>query len=176
MRRKSMTIVAKLLPRGARYGAFLSIGELLSVETPRLKDAVKVQFLPQWAGEYGKAVEAVLHKRFVLMDIGASDVGREDITGIAKMARKLGQAAEEHPEELLKIATAFGRSGSKEDREAVLDRSERLGILSGDDPAAFGPLVGLGLLIGAALLASCCNETDRSCDDGDTDGDTDGDK
>lgn len=166
---------AKRLPSGARYGSFLSVGDLLGIDVARLKDAIKVQFLPQWEGDDQKKTDAVLSKRFVLLDMRNSDVGLEDVRGLAKLSGALARAVADNPDELLSIAAAFGRSGTKEARLNVLNTATRLGLFSPDDsePTA---IWGVGLLIGAAiLLAGCCQETDTDCsDDGDT-GDT-GDK
>ncbi|MEE9354979.1 MAG: hypothetical protein V3U75_05255 [Methylococcaceae bacterium] len=165
------------LEAGARYGSFMSVGELLNIEVPRLKNTMKAQFLPQWTGYDRSDVESILDKRFILTDLSLSDINSEDIRGVAKFSKTMMKAATEQPEEMLKITTAFGKRGNREDREKVLERAEKLGLYSPDDsePTA---LIGVILLVGAAiLLAGCCNHTDRDCgDDGNSgSGGTDGD-
>jgi hypothetical protein len=78
----------------------------------------------------------------------------------------------------LAIVRAFGRSGSKQEREQALERAERLNLVHPTEPEPPAAWVGL-LLVGAAILvASCCTQTDTTCDsEDDTDnGDTDDDK
>lgn len=43
-----MTKIAKRPLRGTRYGAFLSVGRLVGLQSAGTRDIVKVQFLPQW--------------------------------------------------------------------------------------------------------------------------------
>ena len=80
-----MPKIAKVPPRGSRYGAFLSVGNLLGVEAPGLKDTVKAQLLPQWENYDGNAFEAVLSKRFLMVDLGMSEVTRADLAGVDEL-------------------------------------------------------------------------------------------
>jgi hypothetical protein len=171
-----MSKIARILPRGARYGAFLSVSDLLGIDRPGLRGVPKVQFLPQFETTDNSSVEAVLSKRFLLVDAGISDVSTTDLTGIERVAERLARASREAPEELLKIALAFGQSGTREDREELPERARRLGLMNPDDSEPTAIWVGI-LLVGAALLiSSCCNETDTDCgsNGSDTDVDTDG--
>jgi hypothetical protein len=155
-----------------RYGAFLSIGELLGVKAPGLVHALKVEFLPQW--EHDGQTEAVLSKRSLLVDIRASHLRPADIEGLATMAERVRQAALGQPDTLLKIVQAFGRTGSKAERERALERAEQLGLWQRGDPEP-PALWGIVLLAGAAvLIAGCCQETDTECDsDAETETDND---
>lgn len=162
MKHKSKKKVLQALG-DARFGSFLSVGELLGIEEYRLQNAIKLQFLPQWE-ELGNS-ESVLSKRSVLVDIRTSDLSLADMERVAKAGNLIGQAAQEDPELLLKIVRAYGRSGEKEEREKTLGRAERLGLWSPDDsePAA---IIGAVLLVGAAILiAGCCVKTDTDCSD-----------
>lgn len=164
----------RLRPAGnARYGSFVSVGNLLGVKSPGLKNTIKLEFLPQWEEKNLRAVEAVLSKRSLLVDVRASELSLDDIKKLASAGESIRRAANEHPNILLRIVQAFGGSGTKEERKKALERAQSVGLWkTGDsEPVAFwGGL----LLVGAAILiAGCCNETDTECDsEDDTDGES----
>lgn len=164
---------AKVPRRGFRYGPFMSVGDLLGFRADGLRDTAKVQFLPQWYEEDGKNPEAVLSKRFVMADLGMTEVAKVDLKGLDDLAGNLAKALRDRPEEVLSIVNAFGPSGTREDRETIPGRSEELGLSAGPNrPIA---IWGVLLAVGAALiLAGCCQETDTDCgSNGGTDGGTD---
>jgi hypothetical protein len=156
-----------------RYHSFLSIGPLLGVRSHGLENTTKVEFLPQW--EDKGATQAVLSKRALLIDLGVSDIKSDDLKHLARFTNVVEKAARDHPAELLKIVQAFGRSGSKAEREKALDRAAHLNLFRAGDPepvAVWGVLLAIGAAI---LIAGCCQETDTECDsDSDTDNGTDG--
>src|SRR4051812_3753211 len=139
-----MTKIAKALPRGTRYGPFLSVGNLVGLDSKGTKDMLKVQFLPQWEEDRSE-VEAVLSKRFLMVDLGLTEITQADLNGMARIARGLTHAVRTSPEQVLAIANAFGPSGSREDREGALHRAASLGLVQrGDDPLAiWGVLIGV---------------------------------
>lgn len=167
-----MPKIAKAPRRGSRYGPFLSVGDLLGIRAEGMRDTVKVQFLPQWERHDPRNPEAVLSKRFVMADLGMTELARRDLKGLDAVAANLAKAARERPEDLLGIAGAFGPSGTREDRESIPRRAGELGLSAGPN----GPLAIWGVLfaIGAALLvAGCCKETDSDCGSNGTDTDDD---
>jgi hypothetical protein len=153
-----------------RYGSYLSVGRLLGIKASGLQNAIKVQFIPQWE-EQGQT-EAVLSKRSLLVDVGVSDANLDDIKKVARLAEQIKQASLEHPDTLLAMVNAFGRSGSKPEREKTLERAESLSLWQQGDSEPTASWIGL-LLIGVAIfISACCQETDTECDT-DTDTDTD---
>jgi len=167
-----MPKIAKIPPRGSRYGPFLSVGRLIGLSSEGTRDAFKAQFLPQWEDNEAY-VEAVLSKRFLMIDLGMAELAYADFEGAARIADGLAEASRNDPERLRMIANAFGPSGSREDREMALSTAAQLRLTGDDDddPVAFWGAV---LLVGAALLvAACCNKTDSDCGSNGTDTDDD---
>lgn len=116
-------------------------------------------------------MEAVLRKRFLIIDLGMAELAYADFEGAARIADGLAQASRSDPERLRMIANAFGPAGSREDREMALSTAAQLGLTGNDDPVAFWGAV---LLVGAALLvAACCDKTDSDCGSNGTDTDDD---
>lgn len=167
-----MTKIAKAPLRGTRYGPFLSVGRLVGLESEGTRDIVKVQFLPQWE-DYENDVEAVLSKRFLMIDMGMTELSRGDLDGMERIAEGLGRTLRTQPEKLLDIANAFGPSGTREDREGAIDKAAGLGLAQRDEDgpvAIWGPLIALGA---ALLLSACCNKTESDCGSNGTDTDDD---
>jgi hypothetical protein len=88
MARKKVSRAAKL----SRYHSVLAIGALLGVTSPALKDAAKVECLPQWKG-YGRA-DAVLSKRSLLVDIGMSDIQMDDVISTVDLLDKFREGTD----------------------------------------------------------------------------------
>lgn len=167
-----MPKIAKAPRRGSRYGPFISVGDLLEIGADGLRDTVKVQFLPQWESYDDRNPEAVLSKRFVMADLGMTEIAEGNVRGLEAVAESLAKAARERPEEIVRIADAFGPSGTREDRESIPRRASELGLSAGPG----GPIAIWGVLfaVGAAiLLAGCCQETDSDCGSNGTDTDDD---
>ncbi|SPH24055.1 hypothetical protein DEA8626_03103 [Defluviimonas aquaemixtae] len=164
---------AKAPPRGSRYGPFLSVGDLLEVKAAGLKDTVKVQFLPQWESYDDRNPEAVLSKRFLMADLGMAEISRAELKGMDAAAENLAKALRERPEEILKMANAFGPSGTREDRESIPDRARELGLAADTGGGPVAIWVGILLAGAAILISSCCKRTDSDCGSNGTDTDDD---
>lgn len=167
-----MPKIAKAPRRGTRYGPFLSVDRLVGLKSAGTKDIVKVQFLPQWE-DYENDVEAVLSKRFVMVDMGMTELSRQDLEGMERVTEGLTRAIKSEPEKVLEIANAFGPSGTRERREGAIDQAAALGLANRDDDgpvAIWGPLIAIGA---ALLLSACCKETDSDCGSNGTDTDDD---
>ncbi len=86
-----------------------------------------MQFLPQWK-DYENDVEAVLSKRFLMVDMGMTELSRGDLDGMEQIAESLGLTLRTQPEKLLEIANSFGPSGTRKVREGAIDKAAGLGL------------------------------------------------
>ena len=125
----------------------MSVGRLIGLSSEGTRDAFKAQFLPQWEDDEND-VEAVLRKRFLMIDLGMAELAYADFEGAARIADELAKASRTDPERLRMIADAFGPYGSREDREMALSTA-------------------------AQLVPACCNKTDSDCGSNGTDTDDD---
>ncbi|MCY1054756.1 hypothetical protein [Nannocystis sp. SCPEA4] len=90
-----------------------------------------------------------------LLDLSAVNLADLDQAAVQKDVELVSAAIRDHFPELLKIVSAFGPQGTAEQQARALEIAERLKLTEAAAARAGGGLLGMVVIVGACLFASC---------------------
>lgn len=91
----------------------------------------------------------------VLLDFGAVDPADLDPAKLARDCELVRRAAVSDPDALRRIVAALRPDASRAEQEAAVQAAERLGLTEAGAADAGGGLLGIVVIAGACLFASC---------------------
>ncbi|MDC0668396.1 hypothetical protein [Nannocystis radixulma] len=105
-------------------------------------------------GDPGRVLFAV-PRGHALLDLAAVDLADLDRAALARDCELVAAAVRDHFDELVQVVAAFGPHGTTEQQAQALVIAERLGLTESAGAKAGGGLLGMVVIVGACLFASC---------------------
>jgi len=90
-----------------------------------------------------------------LLDLAAVNLADLDPAALARDCELVAAAVRDHFDDLRRVVAAFGPNGTAEQEAEALVIAERLGLTESAAAKAGGGLLGLIVIAGACLFASC---------------------
>lgn len=136
-------------------GTFAAVPQGFEGAKGSLRYVLKPEFqVVPAAGDAGRPVLAV-PREHALLDLGAVDLADLDPATLARDCELVAKAVRENFAELLRIVAAFGPHGTAELQAEALELAERIGLTESAAAKAGGGFVGILVIAGACLMASC---------------------
>lgn len=136
-------------------GTFAAVPQGFEGAKGSLRYVLKPEFrVVPAAGDARQAVLAV-PRGHALLDLAAVDLADLDAATLARDCELLAKAVRENFDDLRRIVAAFGPHGTPELQAEALALAERLNLTESAAAKAGGGLIGVVVLVGACLFASC---------------------
>jgi hypothetical protein len=136
-------------------GTFAAVPQGFEGAKGSLRYVLKPEFqVVPAVGDASRAVLAV-PREHALLDLAAVDLADLDAATLARDCELVAKAARENFEDLRRIVAAFGPHGTPELQTEALELAERLGLTESAATKAGGGLLGIVVIAGACLFASC---------------------
>lgn len=136
-------------------GTFAAVPQGFEGAKGSLRYVLKPEFrvLPAF-GDASRGVLAV-PREHALLDLAAVNLADLDAATLARDCEILARAVQENFEDLRRIVAAFGPHGTPELQAEALELAELLGLTESAAAKAGGGLLGVIVIAGACLFASC---------------------
>lgn len=136
-------------------GTFAAVPQGFDGAKGSLRYVLKPEF--QSVPPVGDARQVVLSvpREHALFDLAAVRLADLDAETIVRDCELVAKAARENFDELQRIVAAFGSDGTPEQQDEALAIAHRIGLSETAAAKAGGGLLGVLVIVGACLMASC---------------------
>lgn len=136
-------------------GTFAAVPQGFEGGEGSLRYVIKPEFQPVPApGDAGRVLFAV-PRGHALLDLAAVNIADLDRAALARDCELVAVAVRDHFDDLLRVVAAFGPHGTAEQQAEALVIAERLKLTESAAAKAGGGLLGIVVIAGACLFASC---------------------
>jgi hypothetical protein len=136
-------------------GSFVSIPQAISAANEGLKDGFKMETNSLFS-EKNILGEQVFTTDWFLLDVGAADMDAIDLNKVSKDCDIVKDIVARHPDKVRKMLASFKQGNTAEELMKGFDIVRELGLREEDVVAKGGGLLGVLLVVGAAVLLSGC--------------------
>ncbi|WAS97217.1 hypothetical protein [Nannocystis punicea] len=136
-------------------GTFAAVPQGFEGGEGSLRYVIKPEFQSVPApGDAGRVLFAV-PRGHALLDLAAVNLADLDRFALARDCELVAAAVRDHFDDLLRVVAAFGPHGTTEQQAEALEIAERLKLTESAAAKAGGGLLGMVVIVGACLFASC---------------------
>lgn len=136
-------------------GTFAAVPQGFEGGEGSLRYVIKPEFQAVPApGDAGRVLFAV-SREHALLDLAAVNLADLDRAALARDCELIAAAVRDHFDDLLRVVAAFGSHGTAEQQAEALVIAERLKLTESAAAKAGGGLLGIVVIAGACLFASC---------------------
>lgn len=136
-------------------GTFAAVPQGFEGGEGSLRYVIKPEFQTVPApGDAGRVLFAV-PREHALLDLAAVNLADLDRAALVRDCELVAAAVRDHFDDLLRVVAAFGPNGTAEQQAEALVIAERLKLTESAAAKAGGGLLGIVVIAGACLFASC---------------------
>lgn len=136
-------------------GTFAAVPQGFEGGEGSLRYVIKPEFQAVPVGGRDQLATWAVPRGHALLDLAAVNLGDLDQAALQRDLELVSAAVRDHFPELLKIVSAFGPHGTDKQQAEALVIAERLKLTESAAAKAGGGLLGMVVIVGACLFASC---------------------